>query len=179
MAWTMTQTVWMSHGDRTSVSAEGFVTTAVTDNAPYAAIADPARRIYGVQFHPEVQHTEHGTAMLRNFVLSICDAARNWTPEHFIAASVQSIREQVGAGRVLLGMSGGVDSSVAGELIHRAVGDQLVPCSSITGCCATTKPDAGHHAGDDIRLAEHDRRGRDRGISRRAARGDRSRSQSA
>ncbi len=122
-----TQTVWMSHGDRTERLPEGFITTAVTDNAPYAAIANPARRIYGIQFHPEVQHTEHGTAILRNFVLSICDAARNWTPEHFIAASVQSIREQVGAGRVLLGMSGGVDLSVAGELIYRAVGDQLVP----------------------------------------------------
>ncbi|RPJ02785.1 MAG: glutamine-hydrolyzing GMP synthase, partial [Chloroflexi bacterium] len=121
------QTVWMSHGDRTEHLPDGFVTTAITDNAPYAAIAHPARRLYGIQFHPEVQHTEHGTAILRNFVIRICGAAQNWTPEHFIAASVQSIREQVGAGRVLLGMSGGVDSSVAGELIHRAVGDQLVP----------------------------------------------------
>ncbi len=121
------QTVWMSHGDRTEHLPDGFFAAATTDNAPYAAIADPARHIFGIQFHPEVQHTEHGTAILRNFVITICRAQANWTPENFIAASIDAIRAQVGSGRVLLGMSGGVDSSVAGELIHRAVGEQLFP----------------------------------------------------
>ncbi|MEP0762105.1 MAG: glutamine-hydrolyzing GMP synthase, partial [Chloroflexota bacterium] len=98
-----------------------------TPSAPYAAIAHEERRLFGVQFHPEVQHTAHGRDILRNFVIGVCGAATDWTPENFIAASVESIRAQVGGGRVLLGMSGGVDSSVAGELIHRAVGEQLVP----------------------------------------------------
>lgn len=121
------QTVWMSHGDRTEQLPDGFLTIAVTDNAPYAAMAHPARRLFGIQFHPEVQHTAHGTTILRNFAINICAAQTRWTPQNFITASIQTIREQVGAGRVLLGMSGGVDSSVAGELLHRAVGNQLVP----------------------------------------------------
>jgi GMP synthase (glutamine-hydrolysing) len=121
------QTVWMSHGDRTEQLPDGFLTIASTGNAPYAAIAHPTRRLFGIQFHPEVQHTEHGTAILRNFAVHICGAQANWTPKNFITSSVQTIREQVGGGRVLLGMSGGVDSSVAGELLHRAVGEQLVP----------------------------------------------------
>lgn len=121
------QTVWMSHGDRIERPPQGFASLAATDNAPYAAMADLDRRLFGVQFHPEVMHTHHGPAMLRNFVIEVCDASAGWTPENFIEASVSAIREQVGAGRVLLGMSGGVDSAVAGALIHRAVGAQLVP----------------------------------------------------
>ncbi|MBN1964071.1 MAG: glutamine-hydrolyzing GMP synthase [Anaerolineae bacterium] len=121
------QTVWMSHGDRIERPPAGFASAAASESAPYAAISDPARRMFGVQFHPEVSHTPHGAAMLRNFVFGMCGAAADWTPEHFIEASIRAIRAQVGSGRVLLGMSGGVDSSVAGELIHRAVGDQLVP----------------------------------------------------
>ncbi|MBN2306001.1 MAG: glutamine-hydrolyzing GMP synthase [Anaerolineae bacterium] len=120
------QTVWMSHGDRIERPPDGFRVLAHTDNAPYAAIGDPDRGLFGVQFHPEVVHTEHGAAMLRNFVFGVCGAAADWTPDHLIDASISAIREQVGSGRVLLGMSGGVDSSVAGELIHRAVGDQLL-----------------------------------------------------
>jgi GMP synthase (glutamine-hydrolysing) len=122
-----TQNVWMSHGDRLEHLPPGFRVLARTANAPFAAVGDPDRRVFGVQFHPEVVHTEHGAAILRNFVLAICNAATGWTPDNFIEASVQAIRAQVGDGRVLLGMSGGVDSSVAGELIHRAVGHQLVP----------------------------------------------------
>ena len=121
------QTVWMSHGDRIERPPDGFITLAHTDSAPYAAIAEPERRLFCVQFHPEVVHTEHGAAMLRNFVIETCGAHTDWTPAHFIDAAIHAIREQVGDGRVLLGMSGGVDSSVAGELIHRAIGDQLVP----------------------------------------------------
>jgi len=123
----MAQTVWMSHGDRIEQPPEGFTAIAATANAPYAAIAHARRQMFGVQFHPEVQHTTHGLAMLRNFVIGACAARANWTPDNFIEASIQAIREQVGDGRVLLGMSGGVDSSVAGELIHRAVGEQLLP----------------------------------------------------
>jgi GMP synthase (glutamine-hydrolysing) len=121
------QTVWMSHGDRIERPPEGFIALARTDNAPYAAIAHPERAIFAVQFHPEVTHTQHGTAMLRNFVIEVCGAQTDWTPAHFIEATIQAIRAQVGDERVLLGMSGGVDSSVTGELLHRAVGDQLVP----------------------------------------------------
>jgi len=121
------QTVWMSHGDRVERLPDGFRTLARSAHAPHAAIGHPERRLYGFQFHPEVHHTPQGGAMLRHFALDICGAAAGWTPEHFIEASIERIRQQVGSGRVLLGMSGGVDSTVAGELIHRAVGDQLVP----------------------------------------------------
>ena len=137
-----TQTVWMSHGDRIERPPEGFISLATSDNAPYAAIGDPARGLFGVQFHPEVSHTLHGTAILRNFVIGVCGSRTDWTPANFIAAAVYTIREQVGSGRVLLGMSGGVDSSVAGELIHRAVGDQLVAVFVNHGMLRLGEPDA-------------------------------------
>ena len=121
------QRVWMSHGDHIERPPAGFTVLAATDNAPHAAIADLDRGLFGVQFHPEVSHTEHGMDMLRNFVIDVCGAVADWIPDNVIEVAIQTIREQVGSGRVLLGMSGGVDSSVAGELIHRAVGDQLVP----------------------------------------------------
>lgn len=122
-----TQTVWMSHGDRIDKPPQGFTVLAHTPTAPYAAIAHPTRPLFAVQFHPEVTHTEHGIDLLRNFVIGVCDARTDWTPANFIDATISAIREQVGDGRVLLGMSGGVDSSVAGELLHRAISDQLVP----------------------------------------------------
>ncbi len=120
------QTVWMSHGDRLERPAEGFASLASSDNAPFAAVGNLPRGLYGVQFHPEVMHTAHGTEMLRNFVVEVCGAQPGWTAQNVIDASVDAIRAQVGTERVLLGMSGGVDSAVAGALIHRAVGDQLV-----------------------------------------------------
>ncbi len=120
------QTVWMSHGDRIERPPQGFVSLATSDGAPYAAIGNPDRRLYAVQFHPEVIHTEQGAAMLRHFVIGICGSMSGWTPINLIEASVQAIRDQVGAERVLLGMSGGVDSAVAGALIHRAIGPNLV-----------------------------------------------------
>jgi GMP synthase (glutamine-hydrolysing) len=122
-----TQTVWMSHGDRIERPPQGFISLGASEGAPYAALGDLKRDIFGVQFHPEVTHTQHGAAMLRQFVLDTCHAPATWTPDNFITASIAAIRAQVGDGRVLLGMSGGVDSSVAGELIHRAIGEQLVP----------------------------------------------------
>ena len=117
--------VWMSHGDKVEALAAGFEPLAHSDNSPFAASADLNRNYYAVQFHPEVVHTPHGRDLLRNFVINICGCDPDWTPANFIEESVQSIRSQVGNGRVVLGLSGGVDSSVVAALIHRAIGDQL------------------------------------------------------
>jgi GMP synthase (glutamine-hydrolysing) len=117
--------VLMSHGDKVERLPPGFVPLAHTANAPYAAAADLDRRYYAVQFHPEVAHTPQGRLLLRNFVQQICGCSPDWTPANVIDEQVAHIRAQVGAGRVLLGLSGGVDSAVAAAIIHRAVGDQL------------------------------------------------------
>ncbi len=117
--------VWMSHGDRIERVPPGFVPLARTDNAPIAALADLRRGYFGVQFHPEVQHTPSGTDMLRRFAVDVCGAAADWTPESIVEYAVERIRAQVGSDRVLSAVSGGVDSSVATALVHRAVGDQL------------------------------------------------------
>ena len=117
--------VWMSHGDRVTKLPEGFRSVGVSAGAPLAVIADDERHYYGVQFHPEVVHTPHGTALLRNFARHVCGCAGDWTMGAFRAEAVARIREQVGAGRVVCGLSGGVDSSVAAALIHEAIGDQL------------------------------------------------------
>ncbi len=116
--------VWMSHGDEAVELPPGFELVGRTSNA-VAAIQNPAKRQYAVQFHPEVHHTPHGTQLLRNFVFDICGLQPNWTPQHFIDETVASVRQQVGSGRVICGLSGGVDSSVAAVLVHRAIGDQL------------------------------------------------------
>ena len=118
--------VWMSHGDSVDKIPEGFHVTAVTPTCPYTAIEDPVRRFYGVQFHPEVVHSEEGEKMIRSFVLDICGARADWNMGSFIDDAVREIREKVGSRRVLCGLSGGVDSSVAAVLIHKAIGDQLV-----------------------------------------------------
>ncbi|MCZ2113335.1 MAG: glutamine-hydrolyzing GMP synthase [Anaerolineae bacterium] len=117
--------IWMSHGDKVETLPPGFHAVAHTSSSPYAAAADPARRYYAVQFHPEVAHTPRGRVLLSNFVHRICGCAPDWTPANFIDEQTVAIREQVGDGRVVLGLSGGLDSSVAAALIHRAVGDQL------------------------------------------------------
>src|SRR3954471_19511509 len=117
--------IWNSHGDKLTKLPPGFVATAVSENSPYAGIEDAKRRIYGIQFHPEVFHTERGVDMIRNFLVGICGAKQDWTTKDFIAHAVAGIRAQVGKSRVLLGLSGGVDSSVAAALLHRAIGKQL------------------------------------------------------
>lgn len=117
--------VWMSHGDRVSNLPQGFEVIGVSPNAPYAAVADEARKFYGVQFHPEVVHTPSGATMLRNFTHDIAGFNGDWTMASFKDEMIQSIRDQVGDGTVVCGLSGGVDSSVAAVLIHEAIGDQL------------------------------------------------------
>ncbi|MEB0164188.1 glutamine-hydrolyzing GMP synthase, partial [Glaciimonas sp. CA11.2] len=117
--------VWMSHGDKVEQMPPGFKLMASTTNCPIAGIADEERRFYGVQFHPEVTHTEQGEAILKRFVVDICGCKPDWNMPDYIAEAVESIRKQVGTDEVILGLSGGVDSSVAAALIHRAIGDQL------------------------------------------------------
>ena len=117
--------VWMSHGDHVSRVPEGFVVTASTDRLGIAAFANDARGIYGVQFHPEVTHTRGGDALLRRFVVDICGCATLWTAANIIEDQIARVREQVGSDEVILGLSGGVDSSVVAALLHKAIGDQL------------------------------------------------------
>jgi len=120
-----TPQVWMSHGDRVTALPDGFRVVATSGGAPFAATADETRHFYGVQFHPEVVHTPNGTRLLSNFVHKVAGCAGDWTMAHFRDAEIQKIREQVGDKRVICGLSGGVDSSVAAVLIHEAIGDQL------------------------------------------------------
>ena len=117
--------VWMSHGDRVTEPPEGFKCIASNDAAPVAGIGDDQRLWYGVQFHPEVTHTVQGQRILTRFVRELCGCSGNWTPGNIIDDSIARIREQVGSDKVLLGLSGGVDSSVVAALLHRAIGDQL------------------------------------------------------
>ena len=117
--------VWMSHGDKVTELPHGFKLMASTDSCPIAGMADEERRFYGVQFHPEVTHTKRGAAILERFVLEICGTRPDWIMGDYISEAVEHIRAQVGTDEVILGLSGGVDSSVAAALIHRAIGDQL------------------------------------------------------
>lgn len=118
-------TVWMSHGDRVNAIPDGFEVIAKSDGAPFAAIANEAQRIYGVQFHPEVVHTPDGAKLLRNFTHNIAGLSGDWTMAAFRDEAIAAIRKQVGDARVICGLSGGVDSSVAAVLIHEAIGEQL------------------------------------------------------
>ncbi|MDX1559790.1 MAG: glutamine-hydrolyzing GMP synthase, partial [Marinobacter sp.] len=117
--------VWMSHGDKVVAMPEGFELLASTESAPISAMQDLSRNLYGVQFHPEVTHTLQGKRILEHFILNICNCEALWTPAKIVDDAVQQIREQVGTDKVLLGLSGGVDSSVTAALLHRAIGDQL------------------------------------------------------
>ncbi len=144
--------VWMSHGDRIESIPAGFISLASSPNSPYAAIAHPEKQIYGLQFHPEVRHTPVGKDLLRRFVLDICEAPDTWTAESIIADAVEKIRAWVGSARVLSAVSGGVDSSVATALVHRAVGEQLSAVFVDTGLlrlherAQVENAFTGHHA---------------------------------
>ena len=119
------ETVWMSHRDSVTAAPTGARVTAGSPSTPIAAFEEPERGLYGVQFHPEVLHTEHGTQVLKNFLYGVADAPATWTPAAVIEEQVERIRAQVGAARVICGLSGGVDSAVAALLVHKAIGDQL------------------------------------------------------
>uniref|UniRef100_UPI0037848160 glutamine-hydrolyzing GMP synthase n=1 Tax=Inquilinus sp. TaxID=1932117 RepID=UPI0037848160 len=138
-AWSLgaREQVWMSHGDRVTRLPDGFRIVATSENAPYAAIADDVRRFYGVQFHPEVVHTPHGAALLRNFTHHVCGCTGLWTMAAFRDQEIAKIRAQVGTGKVICGLSGGVDSAVAAVLIHEAIGEQLTCIFVDTGLMRT------------------------------------------
>jgi GMP synthase (glutamine-hydrolysing) len=117
--------VWMSHGDRVETMPEGWTLLAESDNAPIQAFRDPTRRLYGIQFHPEVVHTDRGAEIYANFLFEICRVRPDWTPASFVESTIARLRERARAGRVLCALSGGVDSTVAAALLHRALGDRL------------------------------------------------------
>ncbi len=128
------QTVWMSHGDKVMKAPDSFQIDATSPSTPIAAMSNDDRRMYGVQFHPEVRHTEHGNELLRQFVFDACGCSGDWTIENFIDMKVADIRQQVGDRNVLCALSGGVDSSVVAALIHKAIGKQLT-CILLTMAC--------------------------------------------
>ena len=119
------ETVWKSHGDRVTALPDGFRVVGKSEGAPYALIANSERKFYGVQFHPEVVHTPHGRELLKNFTHGVCGCDGDWTMSAFKDEIIQKVRDQVGEGKVICGLSGGVDSSVTAVLLHEAIGDQL------------------------------------------------------
>jgi GMP synthase (glutamine-hydrolysing) len=133
--------VWMSHGDHIEALPRGFEVLARSANSPVAAMGDPARGLYGLQFHPEVVHTDRGQEILRCFAVEVCGCTPDWTPVAFIERAVAAIRAQVGTGRVVCGLSGGVDSAVTATLVHRAVGDRLTCIFVNTGLLRRGEPE--------------------------------------
>jgi len=151
--------VWNSHGDKLTALPPGFAAIGTTENSPYAVIEDRTRNFYGIQFHPEVFHTERGSDVIRNFLLNVCGAAQDWTTKDFIEHAVSEIRRTVGKSRVLLGLSGGVDSSVAAALLHRAIGKQLTCVFVDNGLLRAGERDAvetlyGRHFKIDLRVVD-------------------------
>jgi len=151
--------VWNSHGDKLTALPPGFAAIGTTENSPYAVIEDRARNFYGIQFHPEVFHTERGSDVIRNFLLNVCGATQDWTTKDFIKHAVSEIRRMVGKSRVLLGLSGGVDSSVAAALLHRAIGKQLTCVFVDNGLLRAGEREAvealyGRHFKIDLRVVD-------------------------
>ena len=142
--------VWMSHGDRINKLPPGFEILASTDNSPIAAMGDPDRHFYGVQFHPEVKHTSIGVDIIRRFLFEICQVSSTWTPESIIKESINQVRDQVGASRVLSAVSGGIDSSVATALVHRAIGSQLDAVFVDNGLLRKDEPEQVIHSFREI-----------------------------
>ena len=132
---------WMSHGDRIDSLPDGFITLAKTDHSPHAAICNLEKNYYGVQFHPEVQHTPNGKEIIRKFVLDICGAKPDWSPESIITTTVRQIREKVGEAHIISAVSGGVDSSVATAIVHKAVGDKLTAVFVDNGLLRKNEPE--------------------------------------
>ena len=130
---------WMSHGDYMAKVPEGFALTAHSDACPNVAIADESRGFYGVQYHPEVNHTEHGIDMIRNFLYEVCGAKGDWTMGDYKHTAIAQVREKVGNGKVLLALSGGVDSSVVAALLAEAVGSSSPVSLWTTASCARTR----------------------------------------
>ncbi|MDR3196035.1 MAG: glutamine-hydrolyzing GMP synthase [Endomicrobium sp.] len=120
------ETFWMSHGDKLSKMPKGFKVTAKSENSPYAAIENISKNMYGVQFHPEVKHSVHGKKILQNFIFNICGSKRDWTMKSYIVDEVKRIRARAGQSKVLCALSGGVDSSVAAVMLHKAIGERLI-----------------------------------------------------
>jgi len=135
------QVVWMSHGDAVTAAPDGFRVTATTEGSPVAAMEDPERGLFAVQFHPEVAHTPHGLEILKRFLHDACGLLPEWTPVNVIERAVDRIRERVGAGNALCALSGGVDSAVAALLVHRAIGDRLTCVFVDTGLLREGEPD--------------------------------------
>ncbi len=151
--------VWNSHGDKVTQLPPGFRPIGTTENSPFAAVEDAKRGFYGIQFHPEVFHTERGVDMIRNFLLGVCGAKQDWTTRDFIAHAIEGIRAQVGKGRVILGLSGGVDSSVAAALLHKAIGRQLTCVFVDNGLLRKDERDSverlyGRHFHIDLRVVD-------------------------
>jgi GMP synthase (glutamine-hydrolysing) len=155
--------VWMSHGDKVSALPEGFVTAAQTNNCPFAAIVNEEKQFFGVQFHPEVTHTRQGQRILSHFVLDICGCEKLWTPDAIIEDAITRMKKQIGDDQVILGLSGGVDSSVVAMLLHRAIGSQLTCVFVDNGLLRLNEGQQvmdmfGNHFGLNIRKIEAEER---------------------
>ncbi len=133
------QIVWMSHGDQVDKLADGYVKDASSDTCTYAATSNVEKNIYTLQFHPEVRHSEYGNEILKNFVFEVCKANNDWSMHSFVDMEIEKIRTTVGTDKVLLGLSGGVDSSVVAALLHKAIGDQLICMFIDHGFCVKAK----------------------------------------
>ena len=175
--WPATSSVWMSHGDAITGVPDGFAATATSAGAPVAAMHDPERRLFGLQFHPEVVHTDRGSEVFDHFLIDVCGCLPGWTHVSIIEQQVAAVRAQVGTDRVLCALSGGVDSAVAAALVHKAVGDQLTCVFVDTGPHALRRGRSGRgHLPAPVQDGPRPREG-GRPLLRRAGGRDRSRAQ--